>query len=135
MYYIPTELYYDIIFWAIGENITWQWRHNSFSFKSNFSPYRPELWKCFTLRMLWCLPSVTRSFTEIYERNFEISWNFYKKGITHAWTEDWTLCRRICYFLAVSEMALSSIRFAKKCPFKGFIVEKFELFVCICSLF
>ena len=26
-----------------------------FGFKSNFSPYRPELWKCFTLRILWVL--------------------------------------------------------------------------------
>ena len=39
----------------IGINITWQWHHNSFSFKSNFSPHRPELWKCFTLRILWLL--------------------------------------------------------------------------------
>ena len=38
-----------------------------------------------------CLPSVIQSFTKIYNRNFEISG-----------TEDWTLCRQICYFLDVS---------------------------------
>ena len=39
----------------IGINITWQCRHNSFCFKSNSSPHRPELWKCVTLRILWVL--------------------------------------------------------------------------------
>ena len=31
-----------------------------------------------------CLPSVMQRFTEIYERNFDISWNFYEKGINYA---------------------------------------------------
>ena len=31
-----------------------------------------------------CLSSVKRSFTEVYERNFEISWNVQKKGINYA---------------------------------------------------
>ena len=31
-----------LLFWAIGINITWQWRHNSLSFKSNFSPHHPR---------------------------------------------------------------------------------------------
>ena len=34
-----------LFFWAIGINIMCQCRHNGFSFKSNFSPYQPELWK------------------------------------------------------------------------------------------
>ena len=31
----------------------------------------------------WLSPAV-RSFTQIYKRNFEISWNFYRKGINYA---------------------------------------------------
>ena len=31
----------------------------------------------------WLYPAV-RSFTQIYKRNFEISWNFYRKGINYA---------------------------------------------------
>ena len=53
MYYTLIKLYYDINCWVIGINIMWQWLINSLSFKSNFSPYRPELWKCFTRRILW----------------------------------------------------------------------------------
>ena len=30
------------------------------------------------------MSSAVRSFTKIYKRNFEISWNFYKKSIIHA---------------------------------------------------
>ena len=37
----------------------------------------------------WMSPYV-RSFSKIYNRNYEITWNFYKKGINHACTEDWT---------------------------------------------
>ena len=40
MDYTYTKLYYGIIFWAIGINVTWQWRHNGLSSKSNFSPVR-----------------------------------------------------------------------------------------------
>ena len=50
-----TKLNCDIIFWAIGINITCQCRHNGFSFKSNFSPHQPELRKLFSLRILWVL--------------------------------------------------------------------------------
>ena len=35
------------------------------------------------------LNSAERSFTKIFKRNLEISWNFHKKGITYACTEDW----------------------------------------------
>ena len=58
------------------------------------------------------MSSVVRSFTKIYHRNFEISWNLYKKGINYACTEDWTLCSQTCYFLDVPEKVLSLIRFA-----------------------
>ena len=37
------------------------------------SPHRPELWKCFTRRILWMLVLCQR-FTEIDKRNFEIFW-------------------------------------------------------------
>ena len=33
------------------------------------------------------MSSAVRSFTKIYKRNYEISWNFYLKGINYAWTE------------------------------------------------
>ena len=55
-------------------------RSKSFSSKSNFCRYRHFLWKLFMLRVLF---PVVRSFTKIYNRNFEISLNFYKKGIMH----------------------------------------------------
>ena len=35
-----TKLYYGFIFGAIGINVTWQWRRNGFSPKSNFSLIR-----------------------------------------------------------------------------------------------
>ena len=37
------------------------------------SPHRPELWKCFTRRILWMLV-LCQSFKEIDKRNFEIFW-------------------------------------------------------------
>ena len=43
MYYTLTKLYYDINCWVIGINITWQWRHNCLSFKSNFNPLNIDL--------------------------------------------------------------------------------------------
>ena len=49
LYIDSTLLWY--YFWAIGINITWQWRHN----KSNFCPYGNFLLKCFTLPFLWVL--------------------------------------------------------------------------------
>ena len=58
------------------------------------------------------MSSAVLRFTIIYKRNFEISWNFYKKGINYACTEEWTWCRQICYFLDVSETFLSLNRFA-----------------------
>ena len=38
-----------------------------------------------------CLYSVEQSFTKIYERNFEISWNFYKKGIIMHELKKWSV--------------------------------------------
>ena len=35
------------------------------------------------------LNSAERSFTKIFKRNFEISWDFHKKGINYECTEDW----------------------------------------------
>ena len=72
----------------------------------------PNLGNYFRCAYFGCLFSVMRSFTEIYKRNFEISCSFYKKGIDYVWTEDWTLCKQICYFLDVSGKVSSLIRFA-----------------------
>ena len=82
----------------------------------------------------WSVPNLTRltivagqnsNFTRFYntkkkhrkaikKRNLEISWNFFKKSINHAWTKDWTLsiCRQICYSLDVSGKISPLIRFA-----------------------
>ena len=79
-----------IIFCAIRINITWRWRHNSFSCKPNSCPYRHFLWKCFTLRILWVLVFCCANFTKICPRNFEIFLNLYKKSIKNVRTENWT---------------------------------------------
>ena len=55
-----------------------------------------------------------QSFTEIYERNFEISWNFCKKGINYAWTEDWIYADKFATFWMFPEQSwkvFSLIRF------------------------
>ena len=36
-------------------------------------------------RHFGCLSSVVRSFTRMYKRNFEISWNFYKHFYHYFW--------------------------------------------------
>ena len=36
------------------------------------------------------MSSAVRSLLKIYRMNFEISWNFYKKGIKNACTDYWT---------------------------------------------
>ena len=36
------------------------------------------------------MSSAVRSLPKIYRMNFEISWNFYKKGIKNARTDYWT---------------------------------------------
>ena len=82
---IETELYYYIMFWAIGIYITWQWRQNSFGPKSNFCPYRHFLGNALRYVYFGCLSFDVWSFTKIYKRNFEISLNFYKKDIKYAW--------------------------------------------------
>ena len=64
-----------------------------------------ELWKCFSLRILWMLAF---HYAKFHNRYLGIS----KKCIYYAWTEDWTLCRQIGYFLDVSGKVLSFIRFA-----------------------
>ena len=43
MYYTLTKLYHDTNCWVIRINITWQWRHNCLSFKSNFNPLNIDL--------------------------------------------------------------------------------------------
>ena len=68
------------------------------------------------------MSSAVRSFTKIYERSFEISWNFYKKGINYACTEFAT------YFLDVSEKVLYALEVAERkntmlssfCNFQGY---------------
>ena len=55
-----------------------------------------------------------QSFTEIYERNFEISWNFRKKGINYDWNEDWIHAEKFATFWMFPEQSgkvLSLIRF------------------------
>ena len=47
MDYTLSKLYYGVIFWEFGINATWQWRHNGFSSKSNFSPVRHFTLKCY----------------------------------------------------------------------------------------
>jgi len=39
-----------------------------------------------------------RGFTRINKRNFEISWNLYKKGINYAYIEDWTNAGKFATF-------------------------------------
>ena len=53
-----------------------------------------------------CEVSLKSMWKSISLRYLEIS----KKG--YAWTEDWSLCRQICYFLDVSGKALWLTRFA-----------------------
>ena len=60
------------IFCAIRVNITWQWRHNSFSSKPNSCPYRHFLWKCFTLRILWVLVFCCAKFHENLSEEFRV---------------------------------------------------------------
>ena len=101
-----------MIFWAIGINITIS-RGNDITIVLALNRILALIDLNFgnALRCAYfrCLSSVMRSFTEIYVRNFEISWNFSKRV---ARTEDWTLWRQICYFLDVSRKVLSLIRFA-----------------------
>ena len=59
---------------------------------SNFSPYLHFLKKLIYVTTK-CLSSAVPSFTKICQRNFEILWNFYMKGIISALIEDWTLCK------------------------------------------
>ena len=79
-----------LIFWEIRIYIMWQWHHNSLSSKSNYCPYQHFLWKCFMLRNLGvlviCCVKFHKNLSEEF-RQFEISLNFYKKGINYAWTE------------------------------------------------
>ena len=73
------NFFYDIIFWAIeeisrGNDVTIVLALNQISalIDLNFG----NALRC---GYFGCLPSVMRSFTEIYFRNFEISWHFLKR--------------------------------------------------------
>ena len=55
------------------------------AFKSNFSPVRHFLLKCSSYLLFVWLSSAVWSFTRINQRNFEISWNLYKKGIHYTY--------------------------------------------------
>ena len=113
--WISHRLNYDLIFWGvIGINITWQWRHNSFSFKNRISALIDlnvgNALRCAIL--LWVLFFRCAKFHRNLWEEFRDILKVLKKGINYAWTEDWTLCRQICYFLDVSGKVLSLIRLA-----------------------
>ena len=112
MYYTQAKLYHDIIYWAIGINITWQWRHNNFNSKSNFCAFRQFIWKCFTVPILWELVFCCAKFHKNLFEEFPDNLEFLQKGINYPWTEDWTSCRQFCYLSEVFEKFLSLIRFA-----------------------
>ena len=65
--------------------------------RSNFSPVRHFLLKCASYLLAIYL-STLRGFTRINKRNFEISWNLYKKGINYAYIEDWTNAGKFATF-------------------------------------
>ena len=77
------------IFWAIGINITWQRRHNSFRSKSNFYPFdRHFLWKCFTLSVIFFQMTFihsTTGWTQVDLRDFEKTWKHVNQGKTQFW--------------------------------------------------
>ena len=73
------NFFYDIIFWAIeeisrGNDVTIDLALNQISalIDLNFG----NALRC---AYFGCLPSVMRSFAEIYYRNFEISWHLLKR--------------------------------------------------------
>jgi len=66
----------------------WQWCHNSLALNRIAALIRIFFRNAWRYLHFGCLFSVVRSFTKIYKRHFEISWNFYKKGINHALTEE-----------------------------------------------
>ena len=108
---ISHRLNYGIIFWAIGINITWQWRQNSFSFKNRISALIDlnfgNALRCAIL--LWVLFFRCAKFHRHLWEEFRDILKVLKKGINYAWTEDWTLCKQICYFLDDSGKVLCLI--------------------------
>ena len=65
--------------------------------------FEVHLLSAFSLEMLHalytlgaCLPLYKVS-QKIYKRNLEMSWNFYKKDIKYALTEDWNLLLLECF--------------------------------------
>ena len=108
---ISHRLNYDIIFWVIGINITWQWRQNSFSFKNGISTLIDlnfgNALRCAIL--LWVLFFRCAKFHRNLWEEFRDILKVLKKGINYAWTDGWTLCKQICYFLDVSGKVLCLI--------------------------
>ena len=92
----------------IGINITWQWHHNSFSFKSNFSPHRPELWKCFTLRILWVLVIRYAQFYRNLCEQFRDIFEFLQNGLKLC--TNWRL--EFANFRMIKEKVLSLTHYA-----------------------
>ena len=82
-----------------------QCRHNGFSFKSNFIPHQPELWKWFTLRILPSSEVSQKSIRGI-SRYLAVS-----TKITHE-LKTGLKAEKIFYFLDVSGKVLSLTRFA-----------------------
>ena len=118
-----TKLYYDISFWAIGINITWQWRHNSFSFKQNFSPHRPELWKYFKLHVLWMLFFRYAKFYRNLWEEFRDILKFLQKGYKLCMNWRLDLCRQICYLMDVSGTIRKGFTTHSFCKFNPYTIN------------
>ena len=86
MDYTETKLSYGIIFWAIGINVTWQWRHNGLALNRISALFGIFFWNALRYVFFAWMSFAVRSFKKIYHRNFEVSWNFYKEGINYACT-------------------------------------------------
>ena len=95
---IILHIFYDIIFWAIGINFTWQCHHNCFNSKLNFCPHRHFLWECFRLPILcllvFCLCEVSHKCTRGISRYLGIS----TKGVKLCmnWRQDLI---QICFWM------------------------------------
>ena len=116
-----------IIFCAIRINITWQWRHNSFSSKPNSCPYRHFLWKCFTLRILWvlvfCCARFHQNLSEEFRDIFESLQKEYKKCAN--WRLDLMQTNLLNYFLILDQILQLCDRF------RSFIFAA-DIFVIFC---
>ena len=79
-----TKLYYDFIFWAIGVNIIKYDVTIVLALSRISALIDLNFGNALRCAYFGCSSSGMRRFSEIYERNLEISWNFFKKGIDYA---------------------------------------------------